>query len=69
MSFIKGSWNDKATLPIKCPECGHTTDELITKLADANKPRICAACGKSFVINGDELATLNALKKIVEGFK
>ncbi|MDP1991030.1 MAG: YnfU family zinc-binding protein [Syntrophales bacterium] len=68
MSFIKGSWNDKATLPMKCPECGHTTDELFSKLQES-KSCICAGCGKSIVITGDGLADLEKLQKIIEGFK
>ena len=68
MSIIKGSWNSKATLPIKCPECSHTTLELISKLQDA-KSCICAGCGKNIIITGDGLAELEALKKTIEGFK
>lgn len=68
MSFIKGSWNDKATLPIPCPECGHKTEELISKL-QKTKSLTCAGCGKSIVITGNALAELEALKKTIEGFK
>lgn len=68
MSIIKGSWNDKATLPIKCPECGHTTNELIAKL-QRDKSCICAGCKKIISITGDGLAALEALKKTITGFK
>lgn len=68
MSIIKGSWNNEATLPIKCPECSHTTHELISKLQKA-KSCVCAGCGKNIIITGDELASLEALKKTIEGFK
>ena len=68
MSFIKGTWNDKATLPIKCPECGHATDELISKLQDTGQC-VCAGCGKTIVITGDGLAALKALKETITKFK
>jgi DNA-directed RNA polymerase subunit RPC12/RpoP len=68
MSFIKGSWNDKATLPIKCPECSHTTHELISKLQDT-KSCVCAGCGKNIIITGDGLTALETLKKSTTGLK
>lgn len=68
MSFIKGSWNDKATLPIPCPKCGHKTDELIAKLQEA-KRCTCAGCGTIIEITGNALAELEGLKKIINGFK
>jgi DNA-directed RNA polymerase subunit RPC12/RpoP len=65
---IKGTWNDKATLPIKCPECGHTADELITKLQDARQC-VCAGCGKTIVFTGNGLDTLKAFKETITKFK
>ena len=52
----------------KCPECGHTTNELIAKL-QRDKSCICAGCKKIISITGDGLAALEALKKTITGFK
>ena len=68
MAFIKGTWNDNATLPIPCPECGHKTEALISKLQET-KSLVCGGCGKTIVITGDALAGLAALQKTIEGFK
>lgn len=68
MSVIKGSWNNNVALPIKCPECGHTTNELISKLQQDNTC-VCAGCGKSIVITGDALAVIEGVKKAITGFK
>jgi len=65
---IKGRWNDKATLPIKCPECGHRNDELITKLQRARE-RVCAGCGKTIAITGNGLDTLKALEESITKLK
>jgi len=69
MSFsLKGSWDDKATLSIPCPECGHKTEELISKL-QKTKSLVCGECGKTIIIEGDGLAALEELKKAILKFK
>lgn len=69
MSFsLKGSWNDKATLLIPCPECGHKTKELISKL-QKTKSLVCGGCRKTIILDGDGLAALEELKKSILKFK
>lgn len=69
MSFsLKGSWNDKATLSIPCPECGYKTKQLISKL-QKTKSFVCGECGKTVIIEGDDLAALEEFKKSILQFK
>ncbi len=63
---MKGTWDNESTLDITCPECGHETKELISKLQQ-NKSVICAGCGVNITINGDGLDTLESLKNAIEG--
>lgn len=43
-----------AKLPLKCPKCGHTTQEKVARL-ERNPKITCGGCGSVINVKADEL--------------
>jgi len=68
MTHIKEIANSNATVPITCPECYHTTHELISKIQET-EVCICAGCGNEVIVTNDGLITLLSYADVIGELK
>jgi len=70
-----GRLTDEMTVPIKCPKCGHETEQSLAWLKD-DPTLVCPSCGECFKFDGaseigdaaDELDDLDrAWNKVTKG--